>query len=47
MLVRSVAGLGRHGKALTVLSSAKIGEDEDDEDNEDALIESWTPRFRR
>ena len=40
-------GLGRYGKTLTVLSSSEIGEDESDEDDEDALIESWTPRFRR
>lgn len=39
-------GLGRYGKTLTVLSSAEIGQD-DDEDDEDALTESWTPRFRR
>lgn len=43
-------GLGRYGKVLTVLSSGTIGqqdESEDDEDYEDRLIESWTPRFRR
>ncbi|WP_186388795.1 ImmA/IrrE family metallo-endopeptidase [Stappia sp. TSB10P1A] len=43
-------GLGRYGKVLTVLSSNSIGQDEDpedSEDDEDSLVESWTPRFRR
>ena len=43
-------GLGRYGKVLTVLSSNSIGqedESEDGEDDEDSLVESWTPRFRR
>jgi Zn-dependent peptidase ImmA (M78 family) len=42
-------GLGRYGKVLTVLSSDSIGQDDDldGEDDEDSLIESWTPRFRR
>lgn len=41
-------GLGSYGKVLTILSSNVIGcEDEDGEqDDEDAIIESWTPRFR-
>ena len=42
-------GLGRYGKVLTMLVSNSIGQEVDpaDEDNEDDLIESWTPRFRR
>ncbi|ABS65807.1 protein of unknown function DUF955 [Xanthobacter versatilis] len=43
-------GLGRYGKVLTVLSSNSLGQDDDPddrEDDEDSLIESWTPRFRR
>ncbi|PVB60395.1 ImmA/IrrE family metallo-endopeptidase [Labrenzia sp. 011] len=43
-------GLGRYGKVLTVLSSNSIGQYDDDEvgeDDEDSLVESWTPRFRR
>lgn len=42
-------GLGRYGKVLTVLVSTAIGQEEspDDDDAEDDLIESWTPRFRR
>lgn len=42
-------GLGGYGKVLTVLSSGTIGREEDDgddEDGEEALVESWTPRFR-
>ncbi|MBY5828652.1 ImmA/IrrE family metallo-endopeptidase [Rhizobium leguminosarum] len=42
-------GLGSYGKVLTILASSKIGQDfePDDDDEEEALIESWTPRFRR
>lgn len=43
-------GLERYGKVLTVLSSSRIGHDDDPdeaEDEEDNLVESWTPRFRR
>ena len=42
-------GLGSYGKVLTVLSSGRIGREEDDcdeEDDDEALIESWKPRFR-
>ena len=41
-----VLGLGRYGKTLTVLHSIKLPDAEDEED-EAALIESWTPRFKR
>jgi Zn-dependent peptidase ImmA (M78 family) len=41
-----VVGLGRYGKTLTVLYDINIPEPEDEED-EEALIESWTPRFKR
>lgn len=43
-------GLGTYGKVLTVLTSQTIGQDggpDEDEDDEESLIESWTPRFRR
>lgn len=42
-------GLGEYGKVLTVLVSPTIGETNeiDEGDEEDDLIESWTPRFRR
>lgn len=42
-------GLGQYGKVLTLLVSTTIGpenETEQDREEED-LIESWTPRFRR
>lgn len=46
-----VVGLGRYGKTLTVLTCPSIVDetyrDEDDDDDEEALNESWTPRFRR
>jgi hypothetical protein len=38
--------VGAYGKTLTVLSGCAPFDDED-EDDEDALEESWTPRFRR
>lgn len=42
-------GLGVYGKCLTVLSSGTIGqaELEDEADEEAALLESWTPTFRK
>ncbi len=48
-VTEEVVGLGRYGKTLTVLSSESIGRDgdEDEEEDEGNLIESWTPRFRR
>lgn len=41
-----VVGLGRYGKTLTVLYDIDLPEPEDEED-ENNLIESWTPRFKR
>ena len=40
-----VIGLGDYGKTLTVLYEIDIPDE--DEDDEEELIESWTPRFRR
>lgn len=40
-----VIGLGKYGKTLTVLYDIELSESEDEEDEEN-LIESWTPRFR-
>lgn len=46
-VTEEVVGLGAYGKTLTVLSSQSIGsEDETDEDEEERLEESWTPKFR-
>ena len=39
-------GLGRYGKTLTVLTSTVFADDDPDEDDED-MQESWTPRFHR
>lgn len=49
IVTEEAVGLGRYGKTLTVLSSEDIGrEDErDEEDEEESMVESWTPRFRR
>jgi len=41
-----VIGLGKYGKTLTVLYDMDIPDPEDEQD-EESLIESWTPRFRR
>lgn len=41
-----VVGLGSYGKTLTVLYDINLPEPEEEED-EAALIESWTPRFKR
>lgn len=41
-----VVGLGNYGKALTVLSLEGLPSDDEDEEEED-LEESWTPRFKR
>ena len=43
-----VVGLGRSGRVLTVLTCPDLpDEDFPDEDSEEELVESWTPRFRR
>ena len=49
-VTEEVAGLGRYGKTLTVLSSEVIGQelpDLDDEGEDNDLRERWTPRFRK
>ena len=51
MATEEVVGLGKYGKTLTVLTCHinldETYQDDEDEDDEDRLIESWTPRFRR
>ena len=49
VVTEEVIGLGRYGKTLTILSSEKIGRENEDNDDEsdDDLVERWTPRFRR
>jgi hypothetical protein len=50
IVTEEVVGLGRYGKTLTVLSSSRIGREEDgltDDDNDEEIAERWTPRFRR
>lgn len=42
----NVVGLGRYGKTLTVLYDIDVP-DADEEEDEESLIESWTPRFKR
>jgi hypothetical protein len=45
-LREEVIGLGSYGKTLTVLHSIELPDDQDEDDDE-ALAESWTPRFHR
>ncbi|MEL6362089.1 MAG: ImmA/IrrE family metallo-endopeptidase [Pseudomonadota bacterium] len=49
LLDEEVMGLGSYGFTLSVFSNDMLPEDPDneDEDDEDSLIESWTPRFAR
>jgi hypothetical protein len=45
-----VVGLGQYGRTLTVLTCNALGTEkgyETDDENEEELVESWTPRFRR
>jgi Zn-dependent peptidase ImmA (M78 family) len=48
--VEEVIGLGNYGRTLTVLTCPAIEDAAygyDDDDDEERLMESWTPRFRR
>ncbi len=45
-LWEDVIGLGRYGKTLTVLHGIELP-DNQDEDDDERLTETWTPRFRR
>lgn len=44
-------GLGQYGKVLTVLASSSIGQDggpdESSDEDEEQIVERWTPRFRK
>ena len=45
-----VVGLGQYGRTLTILACPALSarfEGAENEDDEEELIESWTPRFRR
>ncbi len=50
-VAEEVIGLGGYGKTLTILSADSVGSTvdgyEDEDDEEAALTESWTPRFRK
>jgi Zn-dependent peptidase ImmA (M78 family) len=45
-LCEHIIGLGRFGKTLTVLHGIDLPDDQDEDDDQE-LTESWTPRFRR
>jgi hypothetical protein len=40
-------GLGGYGKTLTVLYGIDLPEGGEDDNDDDQLVESWTPRHRR
>ena len=42
-----VIGLGSYGKTLTVLTALDLDEQIEGLEEDEALVESWTPRFRR
>lgn len=50
-ITEEVVGLGQYGRTLTILTCKALNlrsdADPDDDDDDEALIESWTPRFRR
>lgn len=49
-IIEEVVGLGRYGRTLTILTCKALSLRSDagpDDDDEEALIESWTPRFRK
>lgn len=45
-VIEEVIGLGAYGKTLTIVTCMDTAADGEDEEEEDALIDSWTPRFR-
>lgn len=49
-VTEEVLGLGQYGRTLTILTCKNLSlraEADEPEDDEDALIDSWTPKFRR
>lgn len=49
-VIEEVIGLGQYGRTLTILTCQALSlrpEEEELEDDEAQLIESWTPRFRK
>lgn len=51
LVSEEAVGLGGYGKVLTVLTSQTIGQDDDpddlEEEDDERVVERWTPRFRR
>ena len=45
-VTEDVVGLGRYGRTLTVLYEIELP-DEEEREQDSAIRESWTPRFRR
>jgi hypothetical protein len=49
-VTEEVVGLGSYGRTLTVLTCKTLSmriEAVEEDDDEETLVESWTPRFRR
>ena len=50
VVTEEVVGLGRYRKTLTILTSSRIGHEEDkldDDEADEAIVERWTARFHR
>jgi Zn-dependent peptidase ImmA (M78 family) len=47
-IAEEVVGLGQYGRTLTILTCDALALDagEDEEENDEQLVESWTPKFR-
>ena len=46
-ITEQVIGLGNYGKTLTVLTALDIEEQIEEIEEDESLVESWRPRFRR
>ena len=46
-VTEQVIGLGNYGKTLTALTALDIEEQLEEIKEDEALVESWIPRFRR
>ena len=46
-VTEQVIGLGAYGRTLTVITAPDLDEQTEAIEEEEELIESWTPRFRR
>lgn len=47
-VVEEVVGLGQYGRTLTILTCPSLSEEpgEEDEQEDEDLLDRWTPKFR-